>query len=79
MEDSSQSREHGMPLLVHSRKITANAAKSGDSSRTAKGARNLLLSFRQAQVLLGLIVRKRNPQVIEQSQHLLGTPKQRIQ
>src|SRR6266849_9677155 len=79
MEDSSQSREHGVSLLLHRRKITADAAKSGDPSRTAKGARNLLLHFRPAKVPLGLIVRKRNPQVVEQRQHLLGTQKQRIQ
>src|SRR5437773_4317297 len=79
MEDSSQSREHGVSLLVHRRKITADAAKSGDPSRTAKGARNLLLHFRQAKVPLGLIVRKRNAQVVEQSQHLLGTQEQCIE
>src|SRR5438270_12083931 len=79
MEDSSQSREHGMSLLVHRRKITANATKSGDPSRAAKGARNLLLNFGQAKVPLGLIVGKRNAQVVEQRQHLLGTPKQRIE
>ena len=56
MEDSSQSREHGMSLLVHRRKITADAAKSGDPSRTAKGARNLLLHFCPAKVALGLVV-----------------------
>src|SRR6266851_2375798 len=79
MEDSSKSRQHGMPLLLHRRKITADAAKSGDPSRTAKGARNLLLNFCPAKVPLGLIVRKRNPQVVEQRQHLLGTQEQRIQ
>src|SRR5713226_7443544 len=79
MEDSNKSRQHGMSLLVHRRKITADAAKSGDASRTAKGASHLLLHFCQAKVPLGLVVGKRNPQVVEQSQHLLGTPKQRIQ
>src|SRR5712692_157585 len=79
MEDSRQSREHGVSLLVHRRKITADAAKSGDPGRTAKGARNLLLHFRPAKVALGLVVGKRNAQVVEQRQHLLGTPKQRIQ
>src|SRR6266704_5236661 len=79
MEDSCKSREHGMSLLVHRRKITADAAKSGDPSRTAKGPRNLLLHFRPAKVPLGLVVRKRNAQVVEQSQHLLGTQEQRIQ
>src|SRR5260370_15110832 len=79
MEDSSKSKQHGVSLLVHRRKITANAAKSGDPRRTAKGARDLLLHFRPAKIPLGLIVGKRNPQVVEQRQHLLGTQKQRIQ
>src|SRR5260370_37700469 len=79
MEDSSKSGQHGVPLLVHRRKITADAAKSSDPCSTAKGARNLLLHFGPAKVPLGLVVRKRNPQVVEQCQHLLGTPKQRIQ
>src|SRR6266581_9647145 len=79
MEDSGQSREHGVSLLVHGRKITADAAKSGDPSRTAKGARNLLLDFGPAQIPLGLIVGKRYAQVVEEGQHLLGTPKQGIE
>src|SRR5437016_14066171 len=79
MEDSSQSREHGMSLLVHRRKITADTAKSGDASRTAKGARNLLLHFRPAKIPLRLVVRKRNAQIVEQSQHLLGTQEQGIE
>src|SRR5258708_26352497 len=79
MEDSRKSRKHGVSLLLHRRKIAADAAKSGDPSRTAKGARNLLLNFRPAKVPLGLVVGKRKTQVVEQSQHLLGTPKQRIQ
>src|SRR5712692_5016363 len=79
MEDSSQSRQHRMSLLLHRRKITADAAKSSNPSRTAKGASNLLLNFCPAKVPLGLVVRKRNPQVVEQSQHLICTPKQRIQ
>src|SRR5437870_8500157 len=32
MEDSRQSRQHGMALLLHRRKIPADAAKSGDPS-----------------------------------------------
>src|SRR5216684_1177605 len=79
MKDSSKSREHGVSLLVHRRKITADAAKSSGPRRTPKGARNLLLNFRQAKVPFGLVVRKRNPQVVEQSQHLLCTQEQRIQ
>src|SRR4249919_725950 len=74
MEDSSKSREHGMSLFLHRRKITADAAKSGGPRRTAKGARNLLLHFRPAQVPLGLVVGKRNAQVVEQRQRLqVGT------
>src|SRR6266566_2763726 len=79
MEDRRQSRQHGVSLLAHRRQITADAAKSGDPSRTAKGARNLLLNLRQAKVALGLVIRKRNAQVVKQSQHLLGTRHQRIQ
>src|SRR5579863_209940 len=79
MEDSRQSREHGMPLLVHRRKITADAAKSGDACRTAEGARNLLLNFCPAKVALGLVIRKRNAQVVEQRQDLIGTSKQGIE
>src|SRR5437899_13028171 len=79
MEDSSQSREHGVSLLLHRRKITADATKSSGPSRTAKGARNLLLHFGPAKIPLGLVVGKRNAQVVEQRQHLLGTSKQRIE
>ncbi len=57
MEDSRKSREHGVSLLLHRRKITADATKSGDPSRTAKGARNLLLHFHPAKIPLGLVVR----------------------
>src|SRR5260221_13120061 len=79
MEDSGQSRQHRMSLLLHGREITADAAKSGGSSRTAKGASNLLLNFGPAQIPLGLVVGKRNAQVVEQRQHLLGTRHQGIQ
>ena len=58
MEDSRQSREHGVSLLVHHREIAADAAKSGGPRRTAKGGSNLLLRFGPAQVALGLVVRK---------------------
>src|SRR5450755_3168181 len=78
MEDRRQSREHGMPLLVHRREITADMAKSGSPSCTAKGARNLLLHFRPAQIALRLVVGKRNAQVGKPRQHLLGTRHERI-
>ncbi len=79
MEDSGESREHGVSLLLHRRKIAADAAKSRDPSGTAKGARNLLLDFGPAQIPLGLVVGKRYAQVVEQGQHLLGTQKQGIE
>src|SRR6266566_296332 len=68
-----------MALLLHRRKVTADAAKSGDPRRTTKGARNLLLHFGPAKVPLRLIIRKRNPQIVEQSQHLLCSQEQGIQ
>src|SRR6266700_7396627 len=79
MEDSRQSSQHGMAWLLHRRKVTADAAKSGDPSRTTKGAINLLLHFGPAKVPLRLIIRKRNPQIVEQSQHLLCSQEQGIQ
>src|SRR6266568_1852313 len=38
MEDSRQSRQHGMPLLLHGRRVAADAAKGCGTSRTATGA-----------------------------------------
>src|SRR5215472_16119676 len=78
MEDSRKSREHGMSLLLHGGKITANAAESGGPSRTAKGASHLLLHFGHPKVALPLVVRKRNAQVVEQGQDLLGSGEQGI-
>ena len=79
MKHSGKGREHGVTLLVHRGKITANTAKSSNPSRTPKGTCNLLLHFGQAKIPLGLVVGKRNPQVVERSQHLLGTQEQGIQ
>src|SRR5919199_1651411 len=79
MEDSRKSSQHGVALLVHGGKITTDATKGGGTSGTAKGARDLLLHFGHAKVTLGLVVGKRNAQVVEQGQHLLGTPKQGIE
>src|SRR5438270_12904566 len=79
MKDSRQCREHAMALLLHGRKITADATKSGGPRRTAKRARNLLLHFGPTKISLGLVVCKRKAQVVKPRQHLLGTPKQRIQ
>ena|SRR2546421_10314990 len=71
MEDSRESRKHGMPLLLHRRKITADAAKHGDAHRTAKGARNLLLHFGQANILLRLIIIIRYHETMQEGQHRL--------
>lgn len=79
MEDRRQSREHGMHLLVHGGEITANVAKGSRSRGTAKGARDLLLHFGKASVTLSLVVGKGNGEIVEQSQHLLGTREQRIE
>jgi hypothetical protein len=79
MEHSGECRQQRMPLLQLGRKITADAAKSGGNSRTAKGASNLLLHFGHPKVALGLVVRKRNPQVVEHGQDLIGSCEQGIQ
>src|SRR5215813_3875822 len=78
VENSDKRGQHGMTLLVHGRKITADAAKGRGATGTAKGARNLLLHFGHAQISFGQIVGKRNAQIIEQSQHLIGSQKQSI-
>ncbi len=56
MKHSTESSQHGMPLLLHGRKIAADAAKGRGASRTAKGARNLLLHFGPAKIPLSLVV-----------------------
>src|SRR6266487_3743956 len=79
MEDSRQSREHGVSLLLHRGKITTDVAKSAGPRRTAKGPRNLLLHFGPPQITLGLVVGKRNPQIVKQSEYLISTQEQGIQ
>jgi len=79
MKDSSKSRQHGMSLLVHGRKITADATKGGDSCLTAKGASNLLLNFRHPKIPLRLVVGERDREVMEQSEHLVSPVQQGIQ
>ncbi len=71
MESISQSSEHEVDWLLHRQQIPADGAKSRHSSRTAKGAGNLLLDFCHAPIALGLIVGERNAQVVQQGQHLL--------
>src|SRR6266487_2798846 len=79
MEHRDESRQHGMSLLLHGREITADAAKGGGTYRTAEGPRNLLLDFCHSKIALGLIVGKRDGEVIKQSQHLIRPPKQGIE
>src|SRR6266496_4022168 len=79
MKDSGKSREHGLTLLVHGRKITADATKGSNPRLTAKGASNLLLNFRHPKIALRLIVGKRDREVIEQSEHLISSVQQDIQ
>src|SRR5579884_127653 len=79
MKNSGKSSQHGMALLLHGGEITANVAKGSRSRGTAKGAANLLLHFGHAQVTLRLVVGKRNGEIVEQGQDLLGPPKQGIE
>src|SRR5690349_8206175 len=79
MKHSAQSSQHSMPLLLHRGEIAADAAKGRGASRTAKGAGDLLLDFRHAQIPLGKVVRKGDGEVIEQSEHLLRPLKQGVQ
>jgi hypothetical protein len=46
----------GVPLLLHGRERTADAAKGGGTRRTAEGTRNLLLDFCHTKIALRLIV-----------------------
>ncbi len=76
MEDSSQSRQHRMSLLLHGRKVAADTIESGGPSRTAKRSGNLLLHFCHAQIAFGLVVHKRNTQVVKPRQRMIGSLKQ---
>src|SRR2546429_2790822 len=78
-KDGSQGGEHAMTLLAHGREIAANATKSRQPILAAKGACDLLLDFRHAQIPLGLIVGKWHREVLEKGQHLLGPPQQVIE
>jgi hypothetical protein len=65
-----------MTLLAHRRKIAANVTKSRRAALCAKGPRNLLLHFDHAQVALGLVVSKRDGEVIQKGQHLVRASEQ---
>ncbi len=66
-----QSREQMQPLLAQTGKIAANATKGLCSSETAEAARDFLLHFDHAQVMLGLTIIKRNREVLAESQYRL--------
>ena len=78
-KDSSQSRKHGMTLLTHRREITANATISRRSVLTAKGSCYLLLDFDHPQIPLSLVIGKRDPEIVQKGQHLVGPPQQVIE
>src|SRR5450755_463082 len=79
IENSNEGGQHGMTLLLHGGKITADTAKYRGSRRTAKRARNLLLHFGHPKISFGQIVAKRKSQIVEEGQDLIGTPQQSIQ
>src|SRR5437764_11595974 len=73
IEDGNKSSEQRMTLLAHSRKVGAYATKAGSSLFGSERARNLLLDFCHPQIAFGLVVRKWQRKVIEESQHLIGS------
>ncbi len=79
MEHSDKSRQHGVPLLLHGREITTDAAKGGGPHRTTEGTSNLLLDFCHPKIALCLTVGERNGEVIKQSQHLIRPRQQGIE
>src|SRR6266705_4284288 len=78
-EESNQGFKQRASLLVQSGKVAADTAKGSSAIFTAEGARNLLLNFDHAKIPLGLIVGKRDGEVIQESQHLMSPMQQRIQ
>src|SRR5437763_10483030 len=73
IEDGNKSSEQRMTLLAHSRKVGAYETKAGSSLFGSERARNLLLDFCHPQIAFGLVVRKWQRKVIEESQHLIGS------
>jgi len=71
MEDSSQSREHGMSLLLHRRKITADydwdslLRRDGDELETHY--RHALEELGKQEGMLGIIFRKAQNKIQDQA------------
>src|SRR6266436_8327631 len=78
-EDGSKSLKQRVALLVHSRKVAADAAKGRGPIIAAEGASHFLLNLDHAQIAFGLIVGKGDGQVIQEGQHLMSSMQQRIQ
>src|SRR5215471_14485677 len=78
-KDSCHGCKQRATLFAHRGKIAADDTKGCSPVGTAKGASNFLLHFRHAQIALRLVVRKRNPQIVEDGQDLLGPCEQGIQ
>jgi hypothetical protein len=72
-------RRNSPTLVVHRRKRTAERTKSGGTSSTAKGIGHLLGNVGAAKIPLGLLLRKRNPQVVASSQNVIGTRQESVQ
>jgi len=66
-----QSRKQVQALLAQARQIAPDAAKGSRARGGAKAARDLLLHLDHPKVTLGLIVIKRHPKVLQESQHCL--------
>jgi len=68
-----------MSLLVHRRKIAADATKRGSSGVAAKRSGDLLLNFHHPKIPLREIVRKGQRQVVEKGKHLICPSQQVIE
>src|SRR5919198_368636 len=78
-EDGNKSLKHSMTLLAHGRKVGANATEAGSPILSSEGARNLLLDFCHPKISFSLIVRKWEREVVQKSQHLVGSIQEGIE
>jgi hypothetical protein len=78
-KNSRHGSQQRATLFAHGGKITANGAKGRRSPRAAKGARNFLLDLDHPQIALGEVVGKRNREIIQEREDLLGSFEQGIQ
>ena len=68
-----------MALLTHSRKVGTNPTETTGSLWATKGARKLLLDFGHTQVSLSLMSGKRDGEIIQKSEHLIGSVQKGIE